>query len=147
MRRALVLVVLFGCGPRSRTIAMHAQNNSAQDGQATFVDNGDGTIGVTEVLHPSSFPGPQSSHIHHGRCDDLRDIEFFVFQVDGGPSYTSDGGLQPPNKPFAGDGGTITFQNTLTTTWEHIFDGDHALNAHDPRDFMLYASCGDLTRE
>ena len=130
MRRAALLLFLFCCGGRSKTIAMNAQNNSGQDGTATFVELGGGLVDVTEVLRASAFPGAQASHIHAGRCDDLREIRFAVSYLDSG---------------FASDGGTVTFHTVVDAGWEGLFDGDHALNAHDPRDNFLYVSCGDLT--
>jgi hypothetical protein len=135
MRRLPVFLLLLGCGQRSTTLAMHEQNNSGQDGTATLIDLGNGRIDVTEVLKPSTFPGPQQSHIHKGHCDDLREIEYYIFQFTGG-----DGG-----QSFAVDGGTITFHNIIPAAWSDIFDGDHAINVHDPRDNGLYVSCGDLT--
>ena len=136
MRRALLFTALLACGRPSHTIAMHAQNNSGQDGTATFVDLGGGKIDVTEVLKSSTFPGPQASHIHAGHCDDLREIQFPIFALDGGEA----------NDPFASDGGTIAFHAVIAPPngWNGIFDGDHAINAHDPRDNSLYVSCGDL---
>jgi hypothetical protein len=137
MRRALLLFALLCCGKHAQTIAMHAQNNSGQDGTATFVELADGKIDVTEVLKASTFPGPQSSHVHSGHCDDLREVAFPIYQV------VTDGGT---NDPFGTDGGTVTFHAVIAPMggWNAIFDGDHAINAHDPRDMSLYVSCGDL---
>jgi hypothetical protein len=135
MRPALLLFALLCCGKHSQTIAMHAQNNSGQDGKATFTELADGKIDVIEVLTASTFPGPQSSHVHAGHCDDLRELQYAIYQVDGGS-----------NDPFGIDAGTVTFHAVIAPTggWGGIFDGDHALNAHDPRDNTLYVSCGDL---
>jgi hypothetical protein len=129
MRRAALLLMLLSCGPRTKTIAMHEQNNSGQNGTATLVDLGAPFVDVTEVIQASTFPGAQASHIHLGHCDDLRNIEFYISWVDGG---------------FESDGGTVTFHAVVDGGWDYIFDGDHAINVHDPRDNQLYVSCGDL---
>jgi hypothetical protein len=129
MRRALTLVLLLACGGQSKTIAMHEQNNSGQDGFATFVELDATHVDVTEVLTASTFPGAQASHIHAGHCDDLREIRFVISFVDGG---------------FASDAGTIAFHTVVDAGWDSLFNGDSALNAHDPRDNNLYVSCGDL---
>jgi hypothetical protein len=129
MRRASTLVLLLACGGQSKTIAMHEQNNSGQDGFATFVEIDATHVDVTEVLKASTFPGAQASHIHAGHCDDLRQILFPVSYLDGG---------------FDSDGGTITFHTVVDSSWDALFNGDSAINAHDPRNNALYVSCGDL---
>jgi hypothetical protein len=129
MRRAALLVSLLACSGRSKTLAMHEQNNSGQDGYATFVELDPNHVDVTEVLKASTFPGAQASHIHAGHCDDLRQIRFGISFIGGG---------------FESDGGTITFHAVTDAGWDALFDGDSAINAHDPRDNTLYVSCGDL---
>ncbi len=109
---------------------MIGQNNSGQDGTATLTER-DGALEVSVTLRQSNFPGPQNSHIHTGRCDEVGPVAYGVSSKDEPKGTTT-------------DGGTIAFFQRIANLKLSQLQGTHVINVHDARDNSLYVSCGEI---
>jgi hypothetical protein len=137
---SLVLLAAAGCGANSITIAMVQQNNSGQDGYATLTEKGSETE-VFVSIKRSNVGGSQTSHVHHGRCDNVGGIAAGVGSVKPDSKFLF---ISDREAAEMSDGGFIFFQAKLQVPLAQLRDGDHVLNVHDSRDLSLYVSCGEI---
>ncbi len=127
----LLLLVATGCGPTVMKITMNADNNSGQKGFAEITDRGAKGISVTvETNTPEYTEVPQNAHIHTGNCGEVGEIV---------------SGLTPLEalKEKPGRYGSTTELATLLATFK---TGEWLINVHDPRDKLIYVSCGEIPR-
>ena len=133
LRTAFVLLfaaglILVGCGgdgdefSGDLTMPLSAQNESGQDGEATFSEVDSDTTRV--VIDVGNAPGnPQPAHIHRGSCENL----------DPQPAY----GLEN-----VVDGKSTSEVNVAI---EDLVGQGFAVNVHKSADeAQVYVACGDI---
>lgn len=132
----LLLLALCACSPTRLVVPMQAENNSGQSGTATLEETGKG-LTVTVVVRPLDEPAAQNLHFHPGQCGEIggsvaaiRGHGASLTPFDG---KTNAGGmLESKSGPFDG------------LKLEHFEEERWVINVHDPRDPLLYTSCGNL---
>lgn len=118
----VTLLALAGCGPRTLAVDMNEDNDSGQEGTAVLTEQGDGRIEVVLNLSKGNATGPQSGHIHSGRCGQLGPARFpLTDAVDGQSTSVVQG-----------------------TTIAELLAEPHAINIHSAADTSVYVSCGDI---
>lgn len=125
----LAATISASCAQRSLTIDMVSQNNSGQTGTATLSQEGDALV-IDMVIKRANLPDGQPAHLHEGRCGEV-----------GAARAPICGAMGTTTR----DAGTVGCHMELTLfSLDSVRDGGWMLNVHDPRDFGLYTSCGNI---
>lgn len=128
-----LLLAATGCGPTVVKITMNADNNSGQKGFAEITDRGARGISVTvETNTPEYTEVPQNAHIHTGNCGEVGEIA----------------GALDPLKALTDKPGRYGSTTELPSfPFSNFKAGDWIINVHDPRDKLVYVSCGEIPRQ
>lgn len=128
---ALALAAVLVIGGRGAlaqddvVVPIQELNGSGVSGDASLIDNGDGTTTVDILLDGAT--GDHPAHIHSGTCDVLGDVVYPLTDVDAsGASVTVI---------------DVPLSDLLTT-------GPYAINIHlSAEDIATYVACGDIPQE
>jgi hypothetical protein len=106
----------------TETIAMHALNNSDQNGTATITDVG-GKVLVSVRLSGEPSGASEPAHVHFGRCPKIKAVPAY----NVGPIIRGKG------------------SDVVQLTWADINSGKYAVNVHkSASDMGTYVSCGNI---
>lgn len=124
---AAILLAVFAtvalAADNTLQITLNQQNNSAENGTASFTDLGNGMVRVDVVVNGAPTDVEQPMHIHKGTCATL----------DPAPAY-------PLNNLVNGKSST-----QISTTLEALTTSAYALNGHkSPTELSVYVFCGDI---
>jgi hypothetical protein len=119
---AVSSVTASGASPATETVAMHALNNSGQNGTAIISDLG-GKVRVTVRIANESATASEPSHVHLGHCPEIKAI----------PAYN----VGPILK------GNAT--SVANLSWAQINSGKYVVMVHRSAKAMeTYESCGNI---